>query len=443
MKITDVRLRTDFVRPFDIPLGKHNDRVQLAADAIRERWPDIVPNVSKPDGEARLHAMAYCHQTNNWEGAKRSDILIAARVAFSQERITDEHLKPFRNFLIEQFELNDWAGLRRVMFGIHISSYVCRGKHTFGLIRAIEGCRESLGVTERQLLESIPELLDPRAAPDRIAKRLIEESYPRAALSQWGLKENYDNGLMFLIHRSLCRLYEPLLARENNEHLAGFLNWLRLEGSSPRQRGAGFAIDAALKPWAERNPSPDYQVSLISGLVEVYGDPRLNQSAAWAEASSESVDTVRRWLTGETMLIFLKAISSTNDEGMWERRRDFWMGLYESGSIDEAWVAFSGEAYSAAQRMAKSEYEKRLHQSFGRQIASGRKTTSLLIMRIGNRVIVEGSHSYKVQLFERSNPKTPRLYQQSYDCETIRLTSDDSKAHSGDAWQRWVNQRVL
>lgn len=443
MKFTDARIHRDFIQPFNIRLGKKSDQVQLAADAVRESWPDIVPDFSTKDGKACLRAMAIRHQANDWEGAKRSDVLIAARVAFSKEWIDDERLEPFRDFLIEQFELNDWAGLRRVMFSIHISSYSCEAEHTFGLVQAIEGCRDYLDITERQLLDSIPELLDPIAAPDRIAKRLMEEFSPQSALSQWGLKVKYDDGLMFLIHQSLCRFYEPLLERENDEYLVRFLNWLRIEGSSPLQRGAGLAIDAVLKPWAGKTPSVDYQASLISGLVDIYGDPRLNHSAAWAEASNVSVDTIRRWLTGETMLIFLKAISSTNDEGMWERRRDFWMGLYESGSIDEAWVAFSQEAYGAAQRMAKSDYEKRLHQSFGLQTASGRKTTSLLIMRIGNRVVVEGSHSYKVQLFEKSNHKIPRLYQQSYDCETIRFTSNSSKAHSGDAWQLWVKQKVL
>ena len=118
--------------------------------------------------------------------------------------------------------------------------------------------------------------------------------------------------------------------------------------------------------------------------------------------------------------------------------------MYESDEIDEAWVAFSDEAYRAAQRMANSEYEEKLHSSFGRQTAGGsRQNTSLLILRIGSRVIVEGSHNYKVQLFERSNPKIPQLYQKSYDCEKIRRSSDEDKVHVDGRWQQWVRQKAL
>ena len=444
MRFSDYRNLKEFARPFDIRLGNRSDRVQAAAEAIGLRWPDIVPDVSEEDGLARLRRMATLHRKNNWEGVRRSDILIAARVAFSTQWIDEERLSPFREFLIEQLEINDWAGLRRVMFGIHLSSYSPGSRHTLGMVRAIDRCRNGLGLTEQQLLKSVPELLDPIEAPGAIARRLIQEASPRDALRQWGLKENYDDGLMFLIHQSLCKQFESLLAQESTEQLSRFLDWLRPEGVTPRKRGAGMAIDAALKPWTNRAPRPDYQSVLISGLVNTYGDPRIHRSAAWEEASDTSVELIRRWLTGETMTTFLDAISSTNGEAMWKPRRKFWMGLYENGSIDEAWVAFSDEAYRAAQRMAKSEHERRLYKSFGRQIARGGRTnTSLLIMRIGNRVIVEGSHSYKVQLFEKSNRKIPELYKPTYNCEVIRLSSDEDKMHAEGSWQHWVRQKVL
>lgn len=444
MRITDSDLRRLNVRPFDIRLGEHNDRVKAAADAIHARWPNIVPEFSEADGKALLKEMAERHHKNDWNGARRSKLLVAARVAFHSQWIKEERLNPFREFLIEQFELTDWNGLRLVMFDLYFSSYTPGAAHTFGLAHAIPRCREQLGLAQQAVLNKVPELLDPREAPQRMAIRLIGEEDPQALMHEWGLQESFDGGLMFHLYQAVVRQFEPRLQREDEQELNRFLMWLRPDGKQARQLGSGLAIDAALKHWYRSAPQQNYQARLITGLVSIYGDPRTQGSAAWEEASQASKDLMRRWLTGETMSVFLKAISATNDSSMWQPRRKFWMDLYDNGKIDEAWVAFSDEAYREAQRMATSDDERSLYRSFGRQTAGGgRKSTSLLVMRIGRRIMVEGSHSYKIQLFERDNPNTPRLYEKNYDCERIRLTSDEDKVHVEGSWQLWVRQKVL
>jgi len=59
-----------------------------------------------------------------------------------------------------------------------------------------------------------------------------------------------------------------------------------------------------------------------------------------------------------------------------------------------------------------------------------------------NKIVVEGSHSYKVHIFREDNRQSPKLYQPTYDCEVIRLTSGaEARPHFGN-WQGWVLERI-
>lgn len=441
MKLSDPRVLKEFSRPLEVRLGNHRGPVDDAADAIRHRWPDIVPEASRTEARLILKRVATCHRLNEWHNVPVGDVLIAARTAYDTELIDDVRLAPFREFLIEEVFATSSVALLRVMFSVHLSSFKPKAAHTHGLARALSASRSRLGLAEKAIIQCAPEILDADEGPLRLAERLIKEPDPAQALKLWGLRESYDGGLMSHVYLSLIVCFKPLLRKDNSEILSRFFRWIRPDGAKPRQLGGGAAIDAVLEPWLSREPSAEYKADVISGLTATYGDPRIQLRAAWKEASDASQALFRRWLTGSTMMIFLDAISSTNDEEMWKPRRKFWMKLYKDGHIDEAWVAFNDEAYRAAQRMARNTQERELYAGFGKQTA--RRDTSLLVMRIGGRIIVEGSHSYKVQLFEPTNPKRPELYQRLYNCETIRLTSDEDKVHVDGSWQRWVMQRVL
>jgi hypothetical protein len=149
-----------------------------------------------------------------------------------------------------------------------------------------------------------------------------------------------------------------------------------------------------------------------------------------------------RWLTGENIRFFLDIVTKSEASHMWQPRREFWLGLHERKRIDAAWVAFSKVAEFHAKRELGSRGGRGLL-DFGSQTAGGnRSDTSLLIMKIGEKIVVEGSHSYMVHMFRQSDPRAPTLYQRTYDCERIRLLpGSESKAHQG-YWQGWVLERI-
>jgi hypothetical protein len=120
------------------------------------------------------------------------------------------------------------------------------------------------------------------------------------------------------------------------------------------------------------------------------------------------------------------------------------MAVYQTGRIDEAWVSFGEDALSIADQLRR-ETDDPTYAEFGRT-GKTRKDTCLLIMRIGSKIVVEGSHMFRVHVFEASNPRAPALYAAHYDVETFRLPVNDDDARVHDAagrWMDWVRRRVL
>ena len=224
--------------------------------------------------------------------------------------------------------------------------------------------------------------------------------------------------------------------------LKHLFSWLKPEGQNPRMAGASEAITAVLDPWLTRDPPQDDLRFIIENLIGIYGDPRVDGGGAWAGVPSDNLAILMRWLTGENIRFFLDVVSAVETSHMWEPRRKFWLSLYNQERIDAAWVAFSASGATHARRQLASRGNKSVV-SFGRQIAGGsRNETSLLILKIGNKIVVEGSHNYKVHIFKANNPKAPKLYQPSYDCEVIRaIAGAEAKSHLGD-WQSWLLERV-
>ncbi|WP_414813027.1 EH signature domain-containing protein [Pantoea ananatis] len=79
---------------------------------------------------------------------------------------------------------------------------------------------------------------------------------------------------------------------------------------------------------------------------------------------------------------------------------------------------------------------------FGRQVAGSRKNTSLLILKIGHCIVVEGSHNYKVHIFRSDNKKAPELFRLKYDCEHIRTLPNSFAIPHLSGWQEKVREHI-
>jgi hypothetical protein len=201
-------------------------------------------------------------------------------------------------------------------------------------------------------------------------------------------------------------------------------------------------VESILRPWKSTTPDDEIRHEISERIVKAYNDPRLHHGGIWADFDADLKGVLLRWLTKQDMTFFCDMVSATQNSHMWPPRRDFWLDLYEDGRIDEAWVAFGSEAQRYAQRHLVGSAGNQLGKRFGKQLDRG-GSTSLLIMRMGGRIVVDGCHSYKTHIFNREDPSAPELYKQIYYCDDIMRRSRNSKSHSSiPSWQNWVLRHV-
>lgn len=429
------------LRAPETPILPNFKTLATAAERVLHRWPDVAPDPPERDREQLVQRMEAHRAEYRWDGVQMSLVTAAARAAFDAARRGRPDLAELRGFYIAEILASHRTTFLGAMVSVYVESFVPDEPHTRTLAAALSEVRDRLGARWRVLVEGIPELFQPNLAPDAIARRMVGMQCPWSELKVLGLRAPHAPGLMDFVHDAyVARLKPHLMVRAELEQL---LSWLKPDGQAvARSSGAPAAIEAVLGHWRTNNP-PDTDIDLITrSLVQFYGDPRVQQGGAWASVPADCLAVIMRWLTGKDIRFFMDVVSAVEDSHMWEPRRRFWLKLHAQRRIDAAWVAFSPSGAEYARRMLNARGERSVL-NFGQQTAGySRANTSLLILKCGSKIVVEGSHSYKVHIFREGHPRVPALYQRAYDCEQIRMVPGaEARSHLGD-WQGWVEERI-
>lgn len=440
---------------FDVPRLPDPAPLRAAKQAILDRWPDKL-RPPKVDLERLVSEML--DRVNRWDfrGWTIAKTLDAAHACFDAERRERADLLPLREFYRGEIIASTSESFLNGMMLVYIGSFVPHGAHTRLLGRALLSARDRLGTRWANLLRAVPDIFDGQSAPRQIAYMMTKMPVPWTGLQQIGIRSPHAPGLMDHAHHVFVALVAPGL-RDQGE-VDKLFAWLKPEGQQVRASGGAEAIQALLGQWTSSEPPDALRKSLVERLTDLFGDPRMHPGGAWAGVSQEALDVFLRWITGANIDFFMDVLSQVESSRMWAPRRRFWMQLYKEGRIDAAWVAFSAKGARLAQRLM-AQQGRRGGLEFGEQLA--RADTSLLILKSGNKIIVEGSHSYRIHIFREGEPEAPRLYQRGYDCDEIMRKSDRrartlAKAHNclcsrenypprcpGSCnWQDWVNEHI-
>lgn len=426
-------------------------RLHDAIASIRDRWPDVVPQPPEKDRDAILRALRDRIRRNDWQGARMREVTAAAHAAFDPVRVARDEFEIVREFLIAELRASTVPGFLGAMAVVQMESFSPNAPHTLALCAALQDVSPRIPGQRRTPLENAPELLDPVHGPERLARRMLAAPEPFGALKALGIVAPHGKGFMDHAHRSFVAAMRDRLAPGDRGETERLLAWLHPPGRAARKTDAALGISALLAPWTRQAAPEDLRTRLIAALTVGWGDPRLpDADGAWVDVPKDEKAVFYRWLTGETLEAFLEIMSEQKEsdtvdaERMWLNRVEFWRDLYRSGKIDAAWVALTNDGAEVARRRAKRSGNESLATVFGRQTAGGsRRKTSILILKCGDKIIVEGSDSYKVHIFRASDAKAPQLYQPQYDCESIRRTLNEreKRAHNGD-WTGWVMERI-
>lgn len=426
-------------RPSFPAIPAHN-QITTATRAILARWPDVVKDTPDRDREALLRRMQSHVVAWDWDGVKLSFINSAARVAFDPAFRERAEFRELRQFFASEIAASDRAGFLNAMMAIYVESYVPGAEHTRALCATLRRAQTRIGARWHQALATVPALLDPERAHVVLGAIMEKMPDPWNDLKRVGFAYPHSPGLLDHAHQAMVAALIPRL--DQRDAVDFLLSWLKPPGQSAKTLGAAVAVEAILAPWLKREPGAEMSRHITESLVSVYGDPRLRTDGTWSSVGQDYKQILLRWLTRENILFFLDVVSAVEDSHMWEPRRKFWLDLFKRGYIDNAWVAFSNDASRRARQVRQSD-SNRSGLQFGQQTAAGsRLNTSLLVLQIGECVVIEGSHSYKVHVFGKKSIRAPKMFQPRYDCEDIRLLpGSKTVVHNGN-WQDQVMQLI-
>ncbi|MEZ5807909.1 MAG: EH signature domain-containing protein [Zhengella sp.] len=414
--------------------------IRRRIDRVIQRWPDAVRVPEERDRERLAQEMLKRVYDWDWSDVKSSRITSAAIAVFDGERCDRPDLEKVRDFYYDEIRAREAGSFLDAMLWVYVESFSPGAPHTLALARALSVRKSAFGTRIQALIEALPSLFDPDRAPSRLGEIMAGAEDPYAHLKAIGFRSPHAAGLSQHAHHVFVREIAPRL-RDEDERKRLF-RWLMPKNGSALQNGAVPAVEALLAVWRGETP-PDHVRSEISeAIISAYNDPRLHHGGIWASFDPDLKQVFLRWLTKQDMKFFCDMVTATQDSHMWPPRRDFWLRLYDDGLIDEAWVAFGSTARQYAQRHLFQSGESNFNRRFGRQLDRG-GSTSLLIMRIGNKIVVDGCHSYQTHIFRLDDRSAPVLYQSTYHCDQILHRSTKSKTHWPiPNWERWVMQNV-
>lgn len=437
MKLSDV-----FQKPVALfkPAIAISKSLTVKIQTIHERWPDVVKEIAERDREKVLRKLLGYIERWEWDDVKVSFICSGAPIVFDKEFRNQDEFAVLQEFYLRETIVTDSAPFISAMISAYIRSYDPDSSHTIKIKNCLDIASEHMSDRWKAIVEKLPEFFDANQAHQALAKRMVKMDSPWKELNQFGITRPHDPGLMSHVHLAYIALLAPGLNEKSA--IEKLFTWLKPEGrSGALMNGAAEAINALLSHWLHKQPDEELSRYLTETLVAWYEDPRLSRGGVWGSVDEACRNLIINWLTRENILFFLDVVSDVEDSHMWEPRRKFWLNLYHQDKIDSAWVAFSAEADMRARSIKKTMRESATL-TFGRQVASSRKNTSLLILKIGRCIVVEGSHNYKVHIFSSDNKKAPELFRLTYDCEHIRMLPNPVAIPHLSGWQEKVRENI-
>ena len=416
------------------------EQVRRSVSNILSRWPDAVRTPENRDRERLAKEMLRRVSEWDWTNITTQRVNSAAIAVFDDERQSRQDLSSVREFYLAEIATRPPGAFLDGMVSVYIESFTPGRDLTRQLAKALEERSSDLGARHRKLMAALPELFRPDVVPTALARTMQDVDDAYAQLKAIGLTSPHTSGLAKAAQKTFVERLAPDL--DKAEARRKLFNWLTPVHGPVLQAGAGPAVGALLAPWRDRSPPDALRNELSETIISAWNDPRLHSGGIWSAFDGELRAVLLRWLTHQDMKFFCDMVTATQNSHMWPPRRDFWLKLYHDKMIDEAWVAFGSEARRYAQQNLLRGGKTDMNRRFGRQLDRG-GSTSLLIMRIGNKIVVDGCHSYKTHIFRADDRRAPKLYEWQYYCDDIMRASSNSKPHNSiPSWSQWVLQHV-
>ncbi|EJG1713943.1 EH signature domain-containing protein [Vibrio parahaemolyticus] len=204
-------------------------------------------------------------------------------------------------------------------------------------------------------------------------------------------------------------------------------------------------IEALLLPFQQQKPRSDVKETIKGFVLGYFKDPRVH-NGAWANVSDAAKKVFLSWMVESTLEDFFSLLDyvSRGDETAdrhWRYRKAFWKAYLDIEAIDEAWLVLGPYAKSMSNQFLEGG------SSYGVFVrGSGVNSRhSALILRIGNLIITEWSHSGKYRYWFDASPSAPQFYLSDYNRNMLVNSPYQEDSHynsENGTWQRQLSDSI-
>lgn len=416
------------------------ERLVEVAERIRQRFDARQP--VKPETLDVL-VSRLTQAIRKWDWKRLNDGEIAQVVRAWASRLV-RVAADVDDFLLRELRLSTRRSLLGALCDGYFSGWVAWESRTSELARIIQDRAVWLPRSWQTVFRAIPEALDTNEGAVHLGRELALAADPYRAIIERGIVAPHGPGFMARVHDAwLAALPEPV----DETTIRRMLAWIHPSGA-PKLEGdrASMVVARLLRSWGNKMPPKPLRTLLLNELIRHRGDPRHENAHFWTQVGEDGRRTLLRWLAGQRMEAFLDVVSRSEEKleagSQWPARRRFWMGLHEEGRIDEAWPSYGTDAQAIADDLARTTGDL-AYTAYGKQLS--RKNTSLLVMRVGRHLLVEGSHNFRIHVFRQDFPGGPALYAGLYDVDSFLLPQGhpDARVHDfAGNWMNWVREKI-
>ncbi len=405
--------------------------VRRAKESIYRRWPDVEYEIPFKDQEKLVADIERRRREKNWRKYYWANATKAAQAFINTGSWKKKNYEDLLNFFLARIKryphdpvntTNFLNAYTRTLYRKYLETYQPLSKLTQELAKALKENSDEADLHIETLIRDF-RIFDIDAGPEKImAKFMCQKSEPFEAVRKLGIEVPHSGRFMNLAHEHFVSMLAPQIWAGDVDAVNSLLNWLRPnceEASTLHGEGAGNAIDALLLPWRFQNPNLKLRSLIQSKLITAYGDPRIESAGTWSMCNVEAKKVMLKWLVDVTIDLFFQIVTQAEDSHMWTDRKDLWIELHKQNRITQAWFALSEEAARKALEI-KNDQDIPLAFANNRSNYSNDRRKCLLIVKIDNHWVVEGSHSFKTHVFSREDDELVKPYQESYTCEQFR-----------------------
>ena len=410
---------------------------------IRRQWPHSDPDKSSQEADKLISELNRRHHNSDWSDYSWGDFIQAALLFIESDHLENPKFSELKSLLIRRIHhsKNDRPSAEqfrrayvRKVFYKYLEIYEPNSSMTRALANALSNSWLDVGLKIDSLVKEFQIFQTDGSPAGLLATYMVNENTSYSSLKKAGVQNPHSTGLMELAHKEFVIMLKSRIEDGDEIATKKLIDWLNPKHADTtiQHLGAYLAIETLLEPWRLRDPDDKQKELITNGLIKAYGDPRIT-AGIWGICSTAARQVIFKWLAGKTILMFFEIVTEAEISHMWTDRKELWYGLFEDNLISEAWFALSKKGIEIAEQKKHSlELDQLEYGKNESQTAADRKKC-LLIMKVNDHWVVEGSHSFKTHVFQKNDESFVKPYKDSYTCDQFRK----SGVNRSDQFVHW------